>query len=93
MSEQDQYDTLLRSMEEGLIISVNEATPKMPASGELTVEYSNDKETSVYAKGFNNSDWKIRREGDSIVYYEMTEDGLSFEDEVVSIEILGVSER
>lgn len=89
--ELDQYDTLLRSMEEGLLVSINnEAQSELP-TGELRVEHSSDDRTEVRLKrGFE--DWmKVHRDarGD-LVLSDVTEDGLSYEADVITIEIIGL---
>jgi|AntDeeMinimDraft_5_1070356.scaffolds.fasta_scaffold02869_8 hypothetical protein len=90
-NETDQYDTLLRSMEPGLLISVNNATDHALPSGELTVKSSRDDETNVFLTGFQDSHWRIHREmsGD-LVYDEIGDCGESYVDDILTIEILGM---
>ncbi len=89
--ETDQYDTLLRAMEEGLLVSINNESNGSLPSDELRVEYSRDDETNVQLTGPGESHWKIHRDRrGELVYSEMTENGLSYEDEVVTIEVIGL---
>lgn len=89
----DQYDTLLRAMEEGLLISINNDAKGSIPSDELRVEHSRDDETHVSLTGAFDSYWQIHRDrsGD-LVYSEMTDDGLSYEDDVITLEIIGLDE-
>lgn len=90
----DQYDTLLRSMNEGLLVSVNNSAYSATPSFELRVEHSRDDETHVSLSGPGDSWYRIYRDrrGD-LIYSEVTEDGLSYEDDVVTLEIIGLDER
>lgn len=89
----DQYDTLLRAMEEGLLISINNDAKGSLPSDELRVEFSRDDETHVSLSGAFGSHWRIHRDhpGD-LVYSEVTDDGLSYQDEVITLEIIGLDE-
>lgn len=87
----DQYDTLLRAMESGLLISINNATDHALPTGELKVEYSRDDETHV-TLGNASERYRIHRNRrNGLIYSEVTEDGLSYEDEVITIEVLGIA--
>lgn len=93
MSDTDQYDTLLRTMSEGLLVSINNGASDSIPSDELRVEHSRDDETNVVLTGAFGSRWKITRDrsGD-LVYYEVTEDGLSYQDDVITFEVIGLDE-
>jgi len=92
MSETDQYDTLLRSMEEGLIISVNESTEHAVSHGELEVLYSYDGKTWVAVKNSQREYAIVRRDDDEIRIHPMEKDGLTWSgsNEVLTIEVLGL---
>lgn len=86
----DQYDALLQAAESGLILTVNDNQPGLPSSEELTVEYSNDERTEVHLTGSTGSEYRIHRDvNGELVYSQMTETGLSVEDTVITLEILG----
>lgn len=89
--ETDQYDSLLRSMESGLLITINDGAPLAKPTGELEVEYSKDGETQVSLSGSNGCYRIHRNDNGAIVYSEETEDGLSFRDGVITIEVLGIA--
>lgn len=90
----DQYDTLLRAMEEGLLIGINN-TAKAHALplGESRVRWSYDDHTEVAISGPDGDEYQIHRDrrGD-LIYSEVTEDGLSYQDEVLSLEVFGLAE-
>lgn len=93
-NETDQYDTLLRAMEEGLLIGVNNsATPNAVPLGECRVLWSYDDRTEVAISSQGDAEYKIHRDrrGD-LIYSEITEDGLSYGDEVVTLEVFGLAE-
>lgn len=91
--ETDQYDTLLRSMEEGLLISINNASYGSSPSFELRVEYSSDDKTNVGLAGPGESHYLIHRDRrGELVYEEETECGLDYQDEVITIEVLGIDD-
>lgn len=89
--ETDQYDSLLRAMEEGLIISINDGTSSAMPTGELTVVYSKDDETHVCLNDGEKGYRIHRKDNGAIVYSEETEDGLSFVDGVITLEVLGIA--
>lgn len=92
-SETDQYDTLLRAMEPGLLLSINNDAAGSIPSDELRVEYSRDDETKVSLEGPFGSHWMIHRDrSGKLRYSEVTEDGLSYEDEIVTFEVIGLDE-
>jgi len=91
--ETDQYDTLFREMREGLLLSINNAVHSATPSFELRVEHSRDNETHVTLSG-PGADYRIHRDrcGD-LVYSEVTDSALSYEDKVVTFEVLGYDDQ
>lgn len=90
---EDQYDTLLRSLEEGVILSINNSLSAGGASYELTVESSKSEKTFVWLNGPDDSYYQIYRDDrGELVYAEVAEDGLEYQDEVITLEILGLEE-
>lgn len=88
----DQYDTLLRSLEQGVLLSLNNSARNVLPTDELCVEYSNDTDTDVRLSGPSDRHYKIHRHRNgNLIYSEITADGYSYEDEVTTIEILGLS--
>jgi len=89
----DQYDTILRAMEEGVLLSINNQTKGSTPSDELRVEQSQDDETDLDLTGPFGSEWKIYRDRrGELIYSKVTEDGLSYEDEIITLEIIGHDE-
>lgn len=89
----DQYDTLLRAMEGGLLISVNDSTEHEPGTWELEVQDSKDGETYVECKA-GPEEWKvIHRDGrGKLVVGEPDEwAGLRHDVDVETIEVLGIA--
>lgn len=90
---EDQYDALLRGLEEGLLLSINNSYSAGLPSDELRVEDSRDDKTWVDLSGPNNTHYRIHRDGrGELVYEKLTDGGLSHEDEVITIEVLGIDE-
>ena len=85
--EPDQYDTLLRAMEPGLLITINDGSG-IP-SDELRVEYSSSGKTEVGLVG-RGQDWMITRDNGELVYGRCDEFGLSEQYDVVTIEVIGI---
>ena len=85
----DQYDALLRAMQEGLLITLNNESG-IP-SGELKVKYSLSNQTEVGLVG-KGQDWMITRDNDELVYGRCDGFGLSEQHEVVTIEVLGIDD-
>jgi len=91
MSDPRQYDLILRNLERGTIISLNDNAPGSMPSGELTVEYSLQSKTKVGLTDTAGNDWEIlTTEHDGLVYGKVEQDGVTIEDSVITIEILGV---
>lgn len=87
----DQYDAVFRSMEEGTLISINDAEGR--STGELEVQHSDDDETYVRCKS-GSEEWKVvhrDRRGDLVVSDVDDEIGLRWGLDVVTIEILGIA--
>lgn len=86
----DQYDAILRALEEGTIITVNDNTPNSAGLGEFTVEFSKDNNTRVSL--FDGRRYhEIKRIGDDIVIGETTEQELKRTKTVETIEVLGIN--
>lgn len=86
----DQYDAILRALEEDTIITVNDNTPNSAGLGEFTVEFSKDNNTRVSL--FDGRRYhEIKRIGDDIVIGETTEQGLKRTETVETIEVLGIN--
>jgi len=83
----DQYDALLRAMEPGLLITLNNEWG-VP-SDELKVQYSLNNETEVGLVG-KGQDWMITRDNGELVYGRCSEFGLSEQHEVITIEVVGI---
>lgn len=93
-TETDQYDTILRAMEPGLLFAINNSISNslddLP-SGELRVIHSRDDKTDVTARGHGDTHYRVYRDRrGELVYGEVDEDGVSRESEVISLEILGI---
>jgi hypothetical protein len=73
-TQTDQYDHILRAMENGLLISINNDAKGSTPTGELKVVYSKDDKTHVQLKN-GDEHYQIHRNvfGD-LVYSELTED-------------------
>ena len=85
----DAYDNILRSLEQGVIVTINENTPNAKGMGEFTVEYSDNTATNVgLKKGRQN--YQIKRKDGNIVIGKQSETNLKRTETVVTIEILGV---
>lgn len=88
----DQYDTLLRAADKGLRLTVNNKARSQRGTGELQVLRSRDDETSVELKKTvdDGVQYRIHRDfrGD-LVYSQLTDDGLSLQGYVTTIEIVG----
>lgn len=88
-----QYDTLLRSMEAGLLVTINGAAHSATPSFELQVDDSCDDETYVRLSGYGR-EYQIHRDRrGELVYSEVTEDGPDYEDQVETFEIVGIDGR
>jgi hypothetical protein len=88
----DQYDTLLRALEEKTVITVNDSTPNSTTLGEFTVEFSNNTTTKVSL--YDGRDYyEIRRKGGNIIIGLATEEGLKRKKTVETIEVLGINGR
>jgi hypothetical protein len=89
--ERDQYDTLLRAMEAGLRISLNGQAPNQPETAELRVLRSPNDKTVVEAEGTVSGDqYRIHRDTrGELVYSRVDDDGLSYEGDVTTIDIIG----
>lgn len=87
----DQYDTLLRAMEAGLRISLNGQAPNQPETAELRVLRSSNDETAVdVEESVSGDQYRIHRDPrGELVYSRVGEDGLSYEADVTTIEIIG----
>jgi len=83
----DQYDTLLRAMEPGLLITINNESG-IP-SDELRVQYSSSEKTEVGLVGRGQS-WMITRNNGELVYGRCDEFGLSEKHDIVTIEVIGI---
>lgn len=89
----DQYDSLLRAMESGLLVSVNNEVDFEPGTQELEVERSDEDDTYVVCKaGFE--EWKVihRNRNNELVVSDMDDEiGLRYDVDVISIEVLGIA--
>lgn len=89
----DQYDPLLRALEEGTLLSINNEARSALPTDELKVTSSRPFKTSVrlIQSGFDETYYKIyRADNGELVYGEVTNDGVTREDSVVTLEILGI---
>ena len=93
-SDIDQYDTLLRAMDEGLLVTVNNTDYAGTPSFELRVVDSRDDETRVTLTSPGGRRYRIHRDRHGeLIYSEFTDDGLSYEGDVVTFEVVGLDER
>lgn len=90
-SQTDQYGELLQATEEGLILTINNSTAQPAGTGELTVQYSHPDKTKVGLTGSDGTDFEIYREQGKLVYGEITDGGVSYEGDVITLEIIGVT--
>ena len=90
IDQEDQYDDLLRAFSEGVLLTLNNSVVQPAGTGELKVQYSNNNKTRVGLRGNNGEDYQIHRTNEELVYSEVTEDGLRYEDDVISFEIIGI---
>lgn len=86
----DEYDAILRALPEGVLLSINNSTSSSLPTDELRVDHSKPTETHVNLSA-GEEYYRIYRDrrGD-IVYGKVTGDGLSYEDEVITFEIIGI---
>jgi len=89
----DQYDSILRALEPGTIITINnQPNVRELPSGELTVGHSKDDRTNVLLKESSEVWYRIRRdtEGD-LSYVRVKEDGTDYQGKVITLEIVGIA--
>lgn len=86
----DQYDSVLRALEPGLLITINGSTGDGLPTDELRVEYSNDESTLVRCERHDGTWFIIKRVGESIVVRKETQDGSEFYTELITFEVIGV---
>lgn len=87
----NQYDALLRVMDSGLLIGINNsAGPDAVALDECRVEWSSDDRAEVAVLTRDTTEYQIHRDRrDKLIYSEVSEAGLSYVDDVVTLEVLG----
>lgn len=84
------YDTLLQALEEGVILTINQSDSYSTPSGELQVESSKNTNTDVLLTDALENYYTIYRDYEgTLVYAQVTEDGVSYEDDVMTFEIVG----
>lgn len=88
----DQYDTVLREMEPGLLVTVNESTPGGSRFPEMEVVYSEDDRTLVDLAAAVNREkaYQIKRRSDGLVIGRARESGLYETCSIETIEIVGI---
>lgn len=88
----DQYDTILRSLEKGVILTINDSSVSSTPTDELKVTSSSNNETDVSLEGMNDTHWSItRNHNGKLVFGENTHDGFDEVDEVITFEIVGIN--
>jgi hypothetical protein len=89
----DQYDAILRSLDAGALITLNnQPNVGETPSGELEVMSSRNDKTEVYTTGGSGEFYTIRRaQNGDLVYSRATEDGGDYQGEVITIEIVGIA--
>lgn len=87
----DAYDSILRSLESGVSLTVNDNTPNSVTWGIMNVRFSYDGKTKV---GLTDGlqEFEIQRRNDDIVIGKVTENGLKRTRSVETIEVLGIHE-
>lgn len=91
----DQYDAILRALEEGTLLSINNESRSSLPTDELKVVSSRPFETSVrlIRSGYDETYYKIyRTDNGELVYGEVTNGGVTREDNVITLEILGIDD-
>lgn len=90
----DQYDTLLQTMREGLLIAINNSAPSATATGELRVENSRTDETDVIClEESRETYYRIHRDRQGqLVYGTVGESGTRYEGDVVTLEVIGLDD-
>lgn len=87
--ETNQYDTILRTVEKGLLLTINNSVKQLSGTDQMVVEYSYDDKTEVSLRSQDGARYKIHRDG-VLIYSEVTKHGLSYEGDVISIEVVGI---
>ncbi len=85
----DSFDKLLRAMEPGLIVTINENEPQSRGWPNMVVDYSWDDKTKVGLTGHGDEYRIVRRDGD-IVIGDSTPVGVRNTESVTTIEVLGI---
>lgn len=89
----DQYDTLFRVMEEGLIVQVNSVVDTTGTS-ELIIEESSNTTTDVLLRDQqSNQLYNIYRDDtNKLLIARVTEDGLESKNQVLSFSVVGIKQ-
>jgi len=88
----DQYDSILRALEPGTLITINNQpnVGELPTD-ELVVTHSKSDRTNVLLKESSEVWYRIRRDtqGD-LSYVRVKEDGTDYQGKVITIEVVGI---
>jgi len=85
----DQSDNILRSMEKGVLFTLNNAVEDSTPSEKLRVISSRDNETRIHAIGSDGSYIIHRNEEGTLIYSKIDVDETKYKDDVASINIIG----
>jgi len=92
MSENDVYRAVFAALDDSAIITVNESA-KAISVGELRVECVREDPLEVDLKGYNGRYYTVDFGREEPTLFRVTEDGLSYEDPVKSVELIGMTEK